>query len=213
MLCVAAVFVSCTSGDDGTTDEYYNWQSRNDAYFEQIYQQAADSILEAQQAGKVPNWYIIRSYAKHGTTDYKNCIVVKVLGQDENHTELVNGLPSGYTDSPLPGDSCRLTYRGNLMPSDSYKTVLSDGTMVGYTFETLWYGTELDISTATITTMAPSESLVEGFLTALLYMHPNDRWRVYIPYNLGYDKTAKTKIPAYSTLIFDIMLKNFTSKR
>ena len=55
--------------------------------------------------------------------------------------------------------------------------------------------------------------LRQGFVTALLHMHSGDRWRVYIPYQLGYNTTEKTGIPAYSTLIFDLALIDFTPSR
>ena len=47
--------------------------------------------------------------------------------------------------------------------------------------------------------------LIEGFRTALLNMHTGDRWTVYIPWEQGYGKRSSGPIPAYSTLIFDII--------
>lgn len=50
--------------------------------------------------------------------------------------------------------------------------------------------------------------LIEGFQTALCAMHPGDRWRVYIPWQVGYGKRSGGGIPAFSTLVFEIELLN-----
>jgi FKBP-type peptidyl-prolyl cis-trans isomerase FklB len=54
--------------------------------------------------------------------------------------------------------------------------------------------------------------VVTGFGTALMRMHRGDRWRVYIPYQLAYGSSARSSIPAYSTLIFDLQLEDFWRK-
>ncbi|MDD4923114.1 MAG: FKBP-type peptidyl-prolyl cis-trans isomerase [Bacteroidales bacterium] len=46
---------------------------------------------------------------------------------------------------------------------------------------------------------------------AIQYMTVGEKWRVFIPYYQGYGSTAQTDIPAYSTLIFDIYLKEIVS--
>jgi hypothetical protein len=55
--------------------------------------------------------------------------------------------------------------------------------------------------------------VIEGWNLVVENMHAGDKWRVYIPYNLGYGTSANTSgsIPAYSTLIFDIKLNNIVS--
>ena len=50
---------------------------------------------------------------------------------------------------------------------------------------------------------------IAGFGTALQYMHCGDRWMVYIPETLGYGSTAQNKIPAYSTIMFDVTLVDY----
>ena len=37
-------------------------------------------------------------------------------------------------------------------------------------------------------------------------MRAGDRWMIYIPYQLGYGAKNNNKIPAYSTLVFDVTL-------
>ena len=53
-------------------------------------------------------------------------------------------------------------------------------------------------------------SLVDGFTTALMSMHRGDHWTVYIPHQLGYGTSASGTVPAYSTLIFDLRLVDFS---
>ena len=82
------------------------------------------------------------------------------------------------------------------MPSSTYAD--------GYVFDQSYTGT---FNMATLKPVSKAVSaFVDGFTTALMNMHIGDHWRVYIPYNLGYGTSTSSKIPAYSTLIFDIAL-------
>lgn len=51
-------------------------------------------------------------------------------------------------------------------------------------------------------------SVVQGFYIALVHMKPGDHWEVWIPWPLGYGDADYSKIPAYSTLVFDLKLRN-----
>lgn len=46
--------------------------------------------------------------------------------------------------------------------------------------------------------------VVDGFTTALMYMHVGDRWEVWIPTQMGYGSAGSGSIPPYSTLKFEI---------
>lgn len=48
--------------------------------------------------------------------------------------------------------------------------------------------------------------LIDGWKIALTRMHVGDKWRIYIPSNLGYGGVATGGIPKHSTLIFEIKL-------
>lgn len=48
--------------------------------------------------------------------------------------------------------------------------------------------------------------LIEGWIIAIQQMHVGDRWKIYIPAELGYGKFSQPGIPGGSTLIFDIEL-------
>ena len=78
----------------------------------------------------------------------------------------------------------------------------------GYVFDQNYIG-DFSWSTAGMTDFAITSNLCDGFSTALMNMHKGDRWRVYMPYQLGYGTTVSGSIPAYSNLIFDIALQDF----
>lgn len=186
IMCVIGTLgmASCSETDDSVND-FNNWQERNEAYFEQIYQKAADSIA----AGNA-NWRIIKSLSK-------------AQGNEGVHTDyiVVNVLKSSdKTASPEFSDTVRIHYRGNLMPSESYPET-------GYEFETTWYG-KYDVTTMIPKKMAVS-GLIDGFSTALQYMHPGDRWMIYLPHQRAYGKEASSTIPAYSMLKYDLTLQSF----
>lgn len=178
--------VSCSESDEENT-EFDNWQARNDAYFKSVYTQAKQAI-----AGGDATWKIIRSYSKNDTTSNINdYIVVKVLSEGSG------------TQKPLFTDSVKIHYRGYLMPSESYPA--------GLQFDSSWSG-EYNANTMTPYKKTVN-TFVPGFSTALQQMHDGDRWKVYIPYRLGYDSKEQTSLPAYSTLVFDLTLVKSWKKR
>jgi len=54
-------------------------------------------------------------------------------------------------------------------------------------------------------------AVIDGWTMLMQYMPVGSKWRVYIPYYLGYKTSATSSVPAYSTLIFDIELKKIVS--
>ncbi|MBR6803972.1 MAG: FKBP-type peptidyl-prolyl cis-trans isomerase, partial [Paludibacteraceae bacterium] len=49
--------------------------------------------------------------------------------------------------------------------------------------------------------------VIAGWVEALQLMSVGSKWRLYIPYRLGYgEHGAGSSIPPYSTLIFDVEL-------
>lgn len=57
------------------------------------------------------------------------------------------------------------------------------------------------------TSLSPN-AIISGWSIALQYMRVGDSARVIIPYGLGYGASNSGVIPPYSTLVFDIKLKN-----
>ena len=173
---------SCSESDDTEATEYANWKARNEAFFLTL----EDSLNRGGDA-----WRKIKTYTKDPATAGVNTdyIYVKVLEAGDG------------TTSPLYSDSVRISYRGRLIPSVTYPQ--------GYVFDQTYIGT-YHIKTTGVADVQASNN-VDGFSTALQYMHKGDRWLVYIPYNLGYGVTEKSGIPAYSTLIFDLVLIDYVT--
>ncbi len=174
---------SCSESDEAST-EFDDWQSRNEAYFDGIYAKANSAIAAGDS-----NWKIIRVYSKteNLTAQKTDDIVVEVLTEGSG------------TESPLYTDSVRIHYQGRLMPSGSYPE--------GYLFDKSWTGS---YNPQTMIPMKSAvSSFIDGFCTALMKMRVGDRWRVYIPYQLGYGSSESSTIPAYSTLVFDLTLHSF----
>ena len=184
IICHLSFSVCACSEDDATEDEYADWQQRNEAYVETV---AGDSLLSSDSRYQ---WQRLKSFSldqdsEGSVTDY---VYVK---------KLVRG--SG-TDSPRYTDSVRVAYQGRLMPTAAHPE--------GYVFDSTIYG-DFDMTTAATAKFLTSGT-VDGFCTALMHMHRGDRWRIFIPYQLGYGSTVQTSVPAYSTLIFDVELVGFS---
>jgi len=111
----------------------------------------------------------------------------------------VEVLESGSgTVCPYFTDTIRVAYRGYYIPTKSYED--------GLVFDQSYLG-EFDWRTAGVIKSVAS-GFVDGFSTAVMNMHVGDRWRVRIPYQLGYGSSTSStnSIPAYTNLVFDIAL-------
>ncbi len=169
-------FTSCGETEDAA-DEFENWKERNETYFNNLFNKATNGSSDMKV---FTSWSLNEDVAVNADDH----IVVQVLER---------GTGSGC---PMYTDSVQVHYRKRLMPTDSYTD--------GYVFDQSYTGT-FNKATLKPASFAVS-SQVDGFTTALMNMHIGDHWRVYIPYNLGYGTSTSSKIPAYSTLIFDIAL-------
>ena len=189
--CLCCFFTSC-SEETEQSNEFENWKARNEAFVVSL----EDSLsANASQWKKIKN-YSLDENSEGAVGDY---IYAKVISS------------SGATTSPMLTDSLRISYEGRLIPSASYPK--------GYIFDRTTYGTynnATNAATKFVMVSNGSEALISGWITALLHMHRGDHWRVYIPYQLAYEDKDKTNssgiitIPAYSTLIFDITLIDFS---
>lgn len=193
------LLTSCKQDDD-TIEEFPNWTPNNDAYFAQIFAEAQAKIAAGDKS-----WEVIPSYSKpeNGYTlrsyDY---IVVRKFES------------SVYEESPLLSDSVEVHYVGRLKESANVHKNFGmefDRSYNGaYNAQTGTYA--FDPTTATPAKFAVS-AVVNGFTTALLNMHVGDHWLVYIPYQLGYGTAVRGSIPAGSTLLFDMRLESFWTKK
>ena len=181
----SSLFISCSEEEDVEADEFSNWQQRNDAFWMTL----EDSLKSGSE------WKKIKHFTKEQTsegaaTDY---IYVKVLESGE-----------GSNVSPFYTDTVTTSYALRLIPTVSYPQ--------GYLVQKTYYGNTFNWeTTGTFKTPLNSSSLaVSGFITPLLHMHRGDRWRVYIPYVLAYNSQEQSSIPAYSILVYDLALIDFT---
>lgn len=171
--------VACQEREEAS--EYDNWQERNAHYL--------DSIADAARQGN--GWTMFKSYNMGDELD---------LNGDNNHYIYVKKLENGSgTEHPLFNDSVRVHYTGHLIPSASYPD--------GFCFDKSFKGNTLNTATD-VPSIFGVNSVVKGFSTALMHMVEGDRWKVVIPYYLGYGSNGSTTsgIPAYSTLVFEIHL-------
>ena len=178
---------SCKEEND-EVEEFANWQNVNDTYFSNLVSETQSKIDEGQTTWALMPCY---SYPDNGMTfDYSSYVVAEKLEQGSG------------TTSPLQTDSVKVHYEGRLLPSYSYpKGMIFDRSYVGHFDPDLATPTKLSLS-----------GVVKGFSTVLMRMHRGDHWRIYIPYQLGYGSTARSSIPAYSTLVFDLRLEDFWRK-
>ena len=79
----------------------------------------------------------------------------------------------------------------------------------GYVFDETYEGNYSHSTTGIVDNIV--SNFRDGFATALQHMHQGDRWRVYIPYQLGYGTSDYLTIPGYSVMIFDVTLLDFVT--
>ncbi len=179
LLCSAFALVSCEeSKEEG---EFDNWKSRNEHF--------VDSIADVASKNEDGNWTIIKAHIMGDEFE---------MGHDNKYYIFVQKLADGSgTEKPEYNDSVRVHYSGRLIPSASYPS--------GYNFDKSYNSSIPDPATDVPTLFCPN-SLTVGFATAVMNMVVGDRWKVYVPYYLGYGTETSGSIPAYSTLIFDMQL-------
>jgi len=182
--CLSLFVMSSCSEDDGTIEEYPDWQNKNEQTFLEIYNEAVSSgttmfpvrgVLRANSIGD----------GNYSPTDY---IVMELLSKGNGN------VTPNYTDTVL------VHYAGRLLPSTRYKD--------GLRFDASYYGDVYDDDVSP-PYKGKVGSFIEGFSTALQHMNRGDVYMVYIPYQLGYGSTATSSIPAYSMLTFEMRLDDF----
>jgi len=155
------------------------------------WQEKNEAVLT--QWAATPSYKKILTFSKDESTtsSFKNTdfIYVEVLETGEGD------------ESPLYTDTVRVAYRGHYIPTASYPE--------GLVFDQT-YLDDFNWKTAGIAKFMTG-ALVDGFATALMHMHVGDRWRVRIPYMLGYGKndykaSSSTTIPGYTNLVFEIAM-------
>ena len=202
MMLSAGLFTSCTENDD-TVEEYANWQSKNETYWDNLYTTTQQKI----KGGDI-SWKIILNYTFQ---NQKQTTGSALTYRPENYIIAHVEQAGTGTTSPLYSDSVSMHYMGRLIPSTTYPS--------GLIFDKSWSSNQFNAATSrpvhsyiglTYDAEGKPTSLVDGFTTALMSMHRGDHWTVYIPYQLGYGEKNSGVVPAYSTLIFDLRLNDFS---
>ena len=202
MMLSAGLFTSCTENDD-TVEEYANWQSKNKTYWDNLYTTTQQKI-----EGGDTSWKIILNYTFQ---NQKQTTGSALTYRPENYIIAHVEQAGTGTTSPLYSDSVSMHYMGRLIPSTTYTS--------GLIFDKSWSSNQFNAATSrpvhsniglTYDAEGKPTSLVDGFTTALMSMHRGDHWTVYIPYQLGYGEKNSGVVPAYSTLIFDLRLNDFS---
>jgi peptidyl-prolyl cis-trans isomerase len=202
MMLSAGLFTSCTENDD-TVEEYANWQSKNEIYWDNLYTTTQQKIK-----GGDTSWKIILNYTFQ---NQKQTTGSALTYRPENYIIAHVEQAGTGTTSPLYSDSVSMHYMGRLIPSTTYTS--------GLIFDKSWSSNQFNAATSrpvhsyiglTYDAEGKPTSLVDGFTTALMSMHRGDHWTIYIPYQLGYGEKSSGVVPAYSTLIFDLRLNDFS---
>lgn len=189
LFCAAISLVSC-SEDDGTVEEFADWQTKNETYWSTLYTSTLQKIANGNTEVDT-----IRQWSKQHQTSYTGS---KLTYSPEDYIIVEKKVSGTGSELPQFSDSVAVHYQGRLIPSPTYTS--------GYVFDQSWSG---DYNLLTMkASVLKINSVVDGFATALLNMHEGDRWTVYMPYQLGYgtSTSSSSSIPAYSTLIFDLTL-------
>ena len=154
------------------------------------WQERNEEMTDVWASQALNGWYKkIKCYTKDHASEGANSDYIYVEVLEEG-----NG-----TESPLFTDTIRVAYRGRLIPTTSYPE--------GAIFDQSYEG-DFSWRTADVADFCCG-NLVNGFSTALMHMHMGDRWRIHIPYQLGYGTSSTSSIKGYSNLIFDIALVDF----
>ena len=202
MMLSAGLFTSCTENDD-TVEEYANWQSKNETYWDNLYTTTQQKIK-----GGDTSWKIILNYTFQ---NQKQTTGSALTYRPENYIIAHVEQAGTGTTSPLYSDSVSMHYMGRLIPSTTYTSgLISDKSWSSNQFNTATSRPVHSYIGLTYDAEGKPTSLVDGFTTALMSMHRGDHWTVYIPYQLGYGEKNSGVVPAYSTLIFDLRLNDFS---
>lgn len=185
LLFVVAVLVAATACSKSEDDSAERWRTANDAAFAAIKSNA--SYTE------------IKSPGHEGSIYYKE-------------------LKKGAGTKPILFTSTVSLYaRGRFVADYPDNKYIRQGTV----FQSWLEADGVPFTTLVSSVGVPPKvfsayTLTKGVRVALQYMHEGDRWEVWVPYTLGLGEndgslfvnvmpsSSATKIPAYSTLVFEI---------
>ena len=172
--------MSCAE-DTAVEDPYANWQVRNEHYI--------DSIADVARANVEGNWEIYRNYKVQNANSLPGLGGGLVV--DNPYEKSASAADSVYMkvlepgnlegQTPLFTDSVRVYYQGRLINGEIFDPLQASQTSGG-------------------------DWLILGWITALQQMKEGQKVELYVPSALGYG-VGDDKVPANSTLIFDLKLE------
>ena len=172
MMLSTGLFTSCTENDD-TVEEYANWQSKNETYWDNLYTTTQQKIKSGDTS-----WKIILNYTFQ---NQKQTTGSALTYRPENYIIAHVEQAGTGTTSPLYSDSVSMHYMGRLIPSTTYTS--------GLIFDKSWSTNQFNAATSrpvhsyiglTYDAEGKPTSLVDGFTTALMSMHRGDHWTVWL---------------------------------
>ena len=191
---MAFAFTAC-SETDNSTDDFPNWQAANEAYFDSIY-----NVAKANTA----QWRVIPSITltPEAVKNKTDNVAVQVIEAGDG------------SERALQNDTVRVILQGRLKASPGYPQ--------GKVFHQTYVGSD-DHSTANAAKLAVG-SAVPGLQTALQNMPIGAKWRVYVPYQLGFGSalgsgtvagasSTTVQVPGFSTLIYTVELVKIIRQR
>ena len=194
VLLLNCMLTACNESED-EENEFADWKNRNELFFNNQYTYAKEMIGQGDDSWRLYLKWSLNESQGHTPKDY---IVVKVLEEGKGNI------------SPLYTDQVEVYIQGKLIPSTSFPNgyifynSYNDNNMNPNTASSVW----LSVDGEDYALTGVKGKYIDGLATALMYMHLGDHWQVYVPYALAYDGASQQelKIPAYSTLIYDIKL-------
>jgi FKBP-type peptidyl-prolyl cis-trans isomerase len=96
-------------------------------------------------------------------------------------------LTEGKGDSPKADDTVTVNYRGTLIDGTEFDSSYSRNQPANF----------------------QANHVIKGWTEALQLMKPGSKWQLFIPSELAYGDMSRPKIPAGSTLIFEVELLSF----
>ena len=193
LLCLSLAFAFTACEEVEEVGAYDNWQARNEAYIDSIASQISNRYIATEEAVmQVPvgEMFAIRTEASSSE------------GEQYVYCKKIVDNPAGRR--PLYTESVSAYYYGTVITGASF-----DGNFEGYS--------AIDQQKLNATDKGPTDfdspttfsisGVVAGWTAALQLMHTGERWMLYVPYQSGYGTSEHGSIPAYSTLVFDILLE------
>lgn len=171
--------------------------------------------------------YYVRAFASYnGGTIYGNEVSFATRFFDttwrDNNLAFFNGLASHSDIKKIidPKNDKQFVFYKVLTPSTGSMPNIGKIVKITYAIwlwsENLKYNNSLDLvnsidNNQTGYSCTVGSGIIEGLSLALQQMPIGSKWRIFIPYYLAYGTTKTSNIPAYSTLIIDVTLKEITS--